>query len=102
MSFKLTYATMFNPPEELHTRLDAAMARVRGRLGRYQPLYIGGEERRAQRMLTKCNPADHSQVLGEFAAASAADAEAALVAAHAAWPAWKHTAAARRAELLRG
>ena len=102
MSFKLTYATMFNPPEELHTRFDAAMARVRGRLGRYQPLYIGGEERRAQRMLTKCNPADHSQVLGEFAAASAADAEAALVAAHAAWPAWKHTTAARRAELLRG
>ena len=78
MSFKLTYATMFNPPEELHTRFDAAMARVRARLGRYQPLYVGGEERRTRQMLTKRNPADHSEVLGEFAAASAADAEAAL------------------------
>ncbi len=28
--FKLTYATMFNPPEELHTRFDAALAKVKG------------------------------------------------------------------------
>ena len=25
-SFKLTYATMFNPPEELHMRFDEALA----------------------------------------------------------------------------
>ena len=28
MSFKLTYATMFDPPEELHQRFEAAMGRV--------------------------------------------------------------------------
>ena len=28
MSFKLTYATMFDPPEELHQRFEAALARV--------------------------------------------------------------------------
>ena len=26
--FKLTYATMFNPPEELHTRFEDALAMV--------------------------------------------------------------------------
>ncbi len=31
MDFKLTYATMFNPPEELHTQFDAALAKVRSR-----------------------------------------------------------------------
>jgi len=33
MSFKLTYASMFNPPAELHTRFDAALAEVRAGLG---------------------------------------------------------------------
>ena len=28
MSFRLTYATMFNPPEAMHERFEAAMARV--------------------------------------------------------------------------
>src|SRR3984885_3812150 len=101
MSFKLTYATMFDPPEELHTRFDAAMARLQGRLGRYHPLLVGGVERRTRHTLTRHNPADSTQVLGEFAAADGADAEAALAAAHAAWPGWRHTSAARRAELLR-
>ena len=27
--FKLTYATMFNPPEELHARFDKALEKVR-------------------------------------------------------------------------
>ena len=26
MTFKLTYSTMFNPPEEMHTRFEAAVA----------------------------------------------------------------------------
>ena len=28
-NFKLTYATMFNPPEELHTRYEEALAKVK-------------------------------------------------------------------------
>ena len=28
-AFKLTYATMFNPPEELHTRFEDALAKVK-------------------------------------------------------------------------
>ena len=101
MSFKLTYATMFDPPEELHQRFEAAMARVSGELGQRQLLYIAGEERDSPTALRKLNPANEQQLLGEFAAATRADADAALRAAHAAWPAWRGTPAAERARLLR-
>jgi acyl-CoA reductase-like NAD-dependent aldehyde dehydrogenase len=101
MSFKLTYATMFNPPEELHTRFEAAMSRVRGRLGERHPLFINGTDRPAPQLLRKFNPADGEQLLGEFASGSAADAQAALQAADAAWPAWRALPASERARLLR-
>jgi acyl-CoA reductase-like NAD-dependent aldehyde dehydrogenase len=101
MSFKLTYATMFNPPEELHSRFDAAMTRIAGQLGGRHPLYIAGEDRAARQYTPKRNPANEAQLLGEFAAASAGDADAALRAAQGAWQAWKETPNARRMQLLR-
>ena len=101
MSFKLTYATMFDPPEELHQRFEAAMARVAGQLGRRHPLYIAGADRETSAVLPKVNPANDQQLLGEFAAATRADADAALRAAHAAWPRWRDTPTAERARLLR-
>jgi len=101
MSFKLTYATMFDPPEELHQRFDAAMARVHAGLGASHGLYIAGAERATPASTAKLNPADHEQLIGRFAAATAADADAALRAAHAAWPAWKRTPPHERARLLR-
>ena len=33
MTFKLTYATMFNPPPELHTRFDEALVPGEGQPG---------------------------------------------------------------------
>ena len=101
MTFKLTYATMFDPPEELHQRFEAAMTRVTGQLGRRHALHIGGEDRTTGAVLAKRNPAHEQVLLGEFAAATRADAEAALRAAQAAWPAWRDTPAAGRARLLR-
>jgi len=40
--FKLTYATMFDPPEEIHTRFDKALERVKNELGKEYGLIIGG------------------------------------------------------------
>jgi len=34
MAFKLTYATMFNPPEELHKGFDRAVANLKANLQR--------------------------------------------------------------------
>jgi acyl-CoA reductase-like NAD-dependent aldehyde dehydrogenase len=101
MSFKLTYATMFSPPEELHRRFDAAMARVRGSLGASYGLHVAGADRTTPESTAKSNPADRDELIGRFAAATPADADAALRAAHGAWPAWKRTPADERARLLR-
>jgi acyl-CoA reductase-like NAD-dependent aldehyde dehydrogenase len=101
MSFKLTYATMFEPPAQLHASFDAAVERVRAQLGGRQSLYLAGEDRGAKRYFVKTNPADTTQVLGEFPAADAEDADAAMRAASAAWPFWRRTPTAQRAKLLR-
>ena len=101
MSFKLTYATMFEPPAALHESFDAAVERVRERLGGRYFLHIDGEDRAASGYFTKTNPANTAEVLGEFAAAGPEDADAALRAAAAAGPAWRHTPIAERARLLR-
>ena len=36
MNFKLTYATMFNPPAEMHTRFDAALDEVLAHFSHYR------------------------------------------------------------------
>lgn len=101
MSFKLTYATMFSPPEELHERFEAGMTRTLGRLGASHPLHVAGEERRTRELLRTKSPADRELEIGAFAAAGAADVDEALRAAHRAWPQWRRTAPAERTRLLR-
>ena len=44
MAFKLTYATMFNPPEELHVGFDAAVAKLKKNLGKEYGMIINGKE----------------------------------------------------------
>jgi acyl-CoA reductase-like NAD-dependent aldehyde dehydrogenase len=101
MSFKLTYATMFDPPPELHASFESAVERTRARLGSRHPLFIAGRDRPAERHFVKTSPADSTQVLGEFPAASAQDATDAMQAASSAWQGWRRTPPAERAELLR-
>ena len=97
MSFKLTYASMFEPPAELHTRFAAAVERVSARLGGQHRLYVGGQDRPADQYFLKTNPADTTQLLGDFPAASVTDADAAMKAAAKASPSWKRTPVAERA-----
>ena len=44
MKFKLTYATMFDPPAEMDARFDAALADVRTGLGAHYLLHIDGQD----------------------------------------------------------
>src|SRR5256885_3256484 len=101
MSFKLTYSTMFDPPAELHANFDSAVALALAKLGGRHALHVAGEERGAARYFVKTNPADCQQVLGEFPAASPAQAAEAVRAAAGAWGGGKRTRPARRAQLLR-
>jgi acyl-CoA reductase-like NAD-dependent aldehyde dehydrogenase len=64
--------------------------------------YVGGEWRPSAggRTYEKRNPANPAEVVGEFPASNADDAEAAVAAAHAAFPSWATTPAAQRAAFL--
>lgn len=65
------------------------------------PLIICGQRRQTVSHLDVFDPSDPSSIVGRAAAATAADAEAAVVAAHVAWPQWSATPVSDRAAVLR-
>ncbi len=99
--FRLTYATMFDPPEELHTSFERAMAAVKADLGREYPMFIGGAERKAAEKFQDISPIDYDMVLGVFQKGTAQDAKDAIAAARKAFPAWSALPWRRRVALLR-
>jgi 1-pyrroline-5-carboxylate dehydrogenase len=101
MSFRLTYATMFNPPESMHTTFDNALAEVRAKLGQRHPLFINGVDERRADYQTLVSPIDTDLVLGEFALADHSDVERAITAAKQAYPGWRALSASQRAGYLR-
>ncbi len=101
MSFRLTYATMFNPPEAMHERFERSLAKVRGELGRTQKLFIDGRDQDASTHEERVSPIDHKLKLGRFPMAQLKDVDAALAAASKAFPAWRATPVAERARLMR-
>jgi acyl-CoA reductase-like NAD-dependent aldehyde dehydrogenase len=101
MSFRLTYATMFDPPEALHEGFETALAQVRAELGARHALFVNGADRATQHTHRLVSPIDTDMVLGVFPLASREDANAAIEAAHAAWPSWRNASPAERANMLR-
>jgi 1-pyrroline-5-carboxylate dehydrogenase len=101
MGFKLTYSTMFDPPEELHLRFEAALGELRGRLGAQHSLHIGGADVPAAESYEKRAPADSRVVLGRFPLGSAADVARAVEAAAGAFESWRFTPLAERLRLAR-
>jgi 1-pyrroline-5-carboxylate dehydrogenase len=100
-TFKLTYATMFDPPEELHTRFEEACAEVEDRLGQEHGMLIAGEDRFAAEKLENRSPTDTDVVLGVFQKGTADDAHAALAAAREAFPSWSGMKWQERVALMR-
>jgi 1-pyrroline-5-carboxylate dehydrogenase len=100
-TFELTYATMFDPPEELHTRYDEALATVIANLGQEYGLLINGEERFAKHKFKSFNPANTEQLLAQFQTGTTQDANDAVAAAKAAFPGWSRTPWQERVALLR-
>ena len=99
--YRLTYATMFDPPPSLHLSFDAALVQVRGRLGTDHAMCIGGEPRTSGRWFELRSPIDRDCLLGRFPLGSAQDAADAVAAAQAAAPAWAATPYTERIALLR-
>jgi acyl-CoA reductase-like NAD-dependent aldehyde dehydrogenase len=101
MTFRLTYATMFDPPEAMHARFEEALARVSAQLGARHGLHLDGRDVDGAGLATRRSPIDTDLVLGEFALADTSHVEAAMRSAHAAFPAWRATPVAERARLVR-
>jgi 1-pyrroline-5-carboxylate dehydrogenase len=99
--FKLTYATMFNPPEELHTRFDAAVAKVKAGLGKEYAMIIDNKEVFADEKYERCSPVNTDWVLAVMQKGNEQHARQALAAARKAFPGWSHTPWQERIKLLR-
>jgi 1-pyrroline-5-carboxylate dehydrogenase len=100
-SYKLTYATMFNPPEELHSRYEAALARVKANLGKEHGMFINGKEHYAEEKFEDRSPANTDIVLGIFQKGTEQDAHDALAAARKAFPKWSNIKWQDRVALVR-
>ncbi len=100
-NFKLTYSTMFNPPEELHTRYESALAKVKANLGQEHGMIINGKECRAEEKFEDRSPVDTNVVLGVFQKGNEQDAHDALEAARRAFPMWSKTRWQDRVALVR-
>ena len=101
MTFKLTYSTMFDPPEEMHARFEKALADVRFGLGATHAMYVGGRDTAAARTCEKRSPVDGRLVLGQFPLGAAADADRAMAAAREAFPGWRSSPPKERVRLVR-
>ena len=99
--FKLTYATMFNPPEELHTRYEAALAEVKAKLGREHAMLINGKDRYANKKFEDISPINTDWLLGVFQQGDEKDAADAVAAAKAAFPDWASRPYQERLAMLR-
>ena len=66
MTFKLTYATMHHPPQELHDNFDKALADLKSNPGREFPMYINGEDRYSETKQKSFSPINTSWHLATF------------------------------------
>ena len=101
IGFKLTYATMFDPPEALHTRFEKALAEVEPGLGREYGMLIDGSDVFSATKFENRSPTDTEVVLGVFQKGTGKEADAAVAAAKRAFPLWQRTSWRERVRILR-
>ena len=73
--FKLTYATMFNPPESLHTEFDAAIAKTKANMGQEYGMIINNKDVFADEKFEDCSPINTDWVLAKMQKGNAQHAE---------------------------
>lgn len=100
-TFKLTYATMFNPPEELHQNFEAALERTKANLGKEHGMLINGKDYFSTEKFDDQSPINTDWLLGVFQKGTAQDAQIALAAARKAFPIWSGMKWQERVALMR-
>ncbi len=101
MAFKLTYATMFNPPEELHKGFDKAVANLKQNLGKEWSMIIDNKDVFADEKWEDHSPVNTDWVLAVMQKGNASHANRAIAAARKAFPKWSHTPWQERVKLVR-
>src|ERR1700757_4771083 len=86
--------------EENARRMRAALAKVRGQLGREYDLIIGGTRVRTADQIRSLNPAKPAQIVGVHQKAGREHVEPAMNAALQAFEPWRNTTVEERASLL--
>ena len=101
-NYKLTYASMFNPPEEVHSQFERALAEVKShRLGQTHAMLINNKDVYAEATYENRSPINSNWLLGHLQAGTARHANEAIAAARAAFPAWSRTNWRERIRLVR-
>ncbi len=101
MAFKLTYATMYNPPEEFHKGFDTAVAKIKNNLGKEWSMIINNQDVYADEKWDDHSPINTDWVLARMQKGNAQHAQQAIAAARAAFPKWSHTPWQERVRLVR-
>ena len=99
--FKLTYSTMFNPPEELHKGFDKAVAKLKTNLRKEYGMIIDGKDVFVDDKYEDRSPVNTDWVLAVMQKGNAAQANMAIEAARKAFPAWGRTPWKKRVQLVR-
>ena len=99
--FKLTYATMFNPPEELHSGFDKAVETLKKNLGKEYGMIIDGKDVFADEKFQDHSPINTDWVLAVMQKGNAKHANDAMAAARKAFPKWSRMPWQERVKLLR-
>ncbi len=99
--FKLTYGTMFNPPEALHEGFDKAVAKLKQNLGKEYGMFIDGKDVFTDEKFEDRSPVNTSWVLARMQKGNALHARMAIEAARKAFPAWSRTPWKKRVQLVR-
>jgi 1-pyrroline-5-carboxylate dehydrogenase len=99
--FKLTYATMHNPPEEMHARYDRALANVKANLGKTYGMIISNNDVVAGEVYENRSPINTDWLLARLQQGTAESANHAVLAAKAAFPKWSAMKWQERVGLVR-
>ncbi len=99
--FKLTYSTMFNPPEELHSGFNKAVETLKKNLGEEHGMFISGKDVKADEKFEDHSPVNTEWVLAKMQRGNAKHANDAIAAARKAARGWSHNPWQKRVELLR-
>jgi RHH-type transcriptional regulator, proline utilization regulon repressor / proline dehydrogenase / delta 1-pyrroline-5-carboxylate dehydrogenase len=87
--------------DDVRAKMQLALDRVKAEFGKTYPLVINGEPIITPEVVASLNPSHSSQVVGKVSKATVAHAEQAIKSAKDAFPGWRDTDPAVRAEYLR-